>query len=717
MKFFKLIIPILIIVAVNCAPYMYQSGYNTISPPPEDKPVNQASLKVSLQGFEPNPQNMDEDTTLATKGYYAKVWNYLLLQTREKDINEQWAVLEPWLIYPNYKYKSFSEKLFLVDILSWASIIHLQNNDRKLSSLASFASASILHSCFGDIQSRYFSNTLGNLSNLNLSSLNRMQNNIEKEKRILSKSGDNIRTGRDLLQTLGSTAYYIDGMDLFKNLFAVQAETDSLKEESLTNLATDYMDEFTGDKGIIRTSYMKLLTNIFNEDEDSWPALRALNLFPDHTPLPHIAQMPRFYDYESDLEDYLERYKTESVVLAHQWLSDTASTDEQKARAFFILGLHRASMADSIENKDPQLGSLQYFKDYYHIRLDSSNIIEATKTYKNSLIEYAAKSNEKAIVLYNRIRGDDETPASLEKVVIDEINNKKYTSNEALQIYTPLISGLPRQKQDKLIDAMYNSYNFEWQKVAEIFYKPTIEDNLSIEYVKSILEGDIPWKKVTLVKELMNADTSYRPYISSFLKGLCYTAGDKEIIRRNLRNMYTKDITVGYNQSINWSAVNKVVNETEPTYRSMLILSASNALDGLPFNEGLAVIKYKFLKDDMLCLVGANWIVSNYDSSDTVKPDFTGITGKTKLQKATLAFLNAYFSETPNYSSYKTLTTKMRDQNEWQGLAGLGINHVSKDLFAVSESEQKYYNPVQSITLEGIVSNIKSRYTTLLNMQ
>jgi hypothetical protein len=161
--------------------------------------------------------------------------------------------------------------------------------------------------------------------------------------------------------------------------------------------------------------------------------------------------------------------------------------------------------------------------------------------------------------------------------------------------------------------------------------------------------------------------------------------------------------------------VNIAIDESEPKYQSMLILSASEALDALTFEESLSIIKSKFLYNDLLCLAGANWIVSNYDSSNTIRADFIGMVGKTKLQKAVIAFLSAYFSEEPDYSKYTTLTKDMRNESEWKSLAGLGINNVSKDLFAVSEEEQLYFNPVESVTLEGIVSNIKSRYTLLLS--
>jgi hypothetical protein len=222
MKVFKLITLILIMIFVGCAPYTYQSR-PTIDIP-KDKPVNLLEAETMIQGFEPNPQDIKIDTTLVPATYYKKVWNYLLINTRNIKVNEQLEILEPWLISTNYGYSSLSEKLFLVDILSWASILHMQSKDRKLSSLASFSAAAILHSCFGDIKSRYFSNALGNFGDFDFTALSRMESMIEKEKRILSRSSDNIRAGRDLLHALGYTAYYIEGVDFFKKLFSSQSD-------------------------------------------------------------------------------------------------------------------------------------------------------------------------------------------------------------------------------------------------------------------------------------------------------------------------------------------------------------------------------------------------------------------------------------------------------------------------------------------------------------
>ena len=180
--------------------------------------------------------------------------------------------------------------------------------------------------------------------------------------------------------------------------------------------------------------------------------------------------------------------------------------------------------------------------------------------------------------------------------------------------------------------------------------------------------------------------------------------------------MFTKDITTGYNQTINWRVVNSVVDEAEPKYRAMLILSASLALDSLSFTEALTIIKSNYLGNDILCLKGAQWIVANYDSTIHKRPVFTAINvGKTKLQKTVLSFLNAYFSDKKEFSAFVKYTNAMRCEIEWTALTGLGIKYVSKDLFATQEEKQKYFNPVKSITLSGIVDNIKNRYTLILS--
>lgn len=221
---------------------------------------------------------------------------------------------------------------------------------------------------------------------------------------------------------------------------------------------------------------------------------------------------------------------------------------------------------------------------------------------------------------------------------------------------------------------------------------------------------------MTLVNTIMKRDSvKYLDIIQQYLAGQYYTPGDEEIIRRNLKNMFTKDITVGYNERINWSAVNNAVDKLEPRYRAMLILAAADGLDLLAVDESLEIIKTRFLSDDHLCVTGAQWILDNYQPEEYGAIDFSAIKTHSKIQQAVTNLLETHYSPQPDYSNYVKRVNKLQKEDQWSELVNLGVEHGKSDLFKQTNEETDLNNPINDKTLKTLTNNIKNRYMTILS--
>ena len=148
----------------------------------------------------------------------------------------------------------------------------------------------------------------------------------------------------------------------------------------------------------------------------------------------------------------------------------------------------------------------------------------------------------------------------------------------------------------------------------------------------------------------------------------------------------------------------------------MILLSALDALDILPFSTAVAVIKHRFLTDDLLCIKGADWILANYDSTKHRKPDFSNPPPESsKLQKAAYLLLQTYFDDQPDYTRYSKAVNKLKNEDTWPQFINLGAKYLSKDIFNDESTATDLSNPVNDWGMDTLVDNIKSRLLTMVN--
>ena len=642
-------------------------------------------------------------TYKGSEQFYKDVWASLTTKTSGKTEKEQIEILSPWLLADNYRYVSMEEKVFLSDILSWASVLHINENQPYRAALANFTSSAVLHTVFNELSAKLLSNMFDGIDFSNINRWKALQQQRLQEAKVCKA---NIRSGRDLLYNLGVVSYTFGSLDIFSELAKLQSSDEEVKKQAEKS-AKEKIQSYLAKEDPYRKVYINFLLNLFKEDSDCWPALRAFTYFPDKRALEPIVSMPRFYDYESNLEEFLDKFEEESIELAKKWLTDSKTTAFQKGRAFYILGYHKKKIPVSVKKSD--LDSYGYYYDYYKLRTNAS----PGKQYLDGLIESASSKNKIALVLYSRVRGGTRTPEKLKNWVISKIDEKKYDDNQALHIYRGIIEGLSAKDKETVVDKMYNSYNYEWKDLASSFYSNMLPGLINKAYVTQVIRGSVPWKKTDLVKYIAkNELTEYNDLVAEYLRGKAYTDGDSKLIHRNLENMFTKDVVLGYNQRMNWSAVRSAVNKAEPTYMALLISGASDALKLLDYNEAVSIIKDRFLTDDFLCIQGARWITQNFDSASHQMPAFLDVSPKTDLQEATLAFLNARFSQEQDYKKYVKQTSRLKQDSSWPQLVSLGVEHVGEGTF--NDDETSIVNPVDDFSLKNLTNNIKTRYLTIL---
>lgn len=637
--------------------------------------------------------------------FYSKVWDALKRQADGKTIEQQLQVLHPWITTSDYRFGNAHEKLFLTDILTWAAVLHLQKNNVSDASISYLTGAAIAHTIHKDL----FLILLSRMFDLNNLDLNKMQADMNQKRQKGEISRRNIQSTRQLLYVLGVASFFINSIEQFQTILKqTDTENKTELENALESAKTELKKRSVNNSEINKTCH-RLLYTLFEADANAWPALEALLLFPDASPMEAVVSMPRFYDYEESIESYLTTFKKESIDLAKKWLSTAGSSDLQIERAFFILGFHRQFAGADSKGLDEKSNP---FYNYYKIQTNTcgSNIC------RERLLEAAGKKNKIALVLYTKIMGNEQTPEPLFDWLKKEVSVKKFMENQAIHIFHPVVKALKEPEREMIVDEMYTSYNFEWKDFASSYYKEWLSSNLSDAIVKSTLNGEAPWKKADLINFLASKkDNRFADDIAGYLEGNFYTPGDKSYIRRNLENMFTKDIQLGYNQRIDYSAVKKAVDEGENLYKSILIQTAAGGLELLPFNRAAEVLTRRFLNDDFLCVYAAQWLKDHRSgASPETRSLLENVRPKSDLQRAVLAFLNALFSDSPDYDEYVKLTKKLKHTEKWIGLVNLGIPYVKKETFATLDDAAGIANPVKDWTLEQLLSNIKNRYLLLL---
>lgn len=638
-----------------------------------------------------------------TEDFYTRVWNHLETRIKGKSPEKQLEILSPWLLAPTYRCQSIREKIFLTDLLSKASCLHFKTRNFQNASISSLTASAVIHSSFFNLSGLLFS------ALPDLRSMGQFEQIMEERKRKIETGKANIRNGRKLLYDIG-LAFYSE--NFLTQLSRVQSETEEDKEKMLEAVKAEMM-KLSAARDDYQESCLQHLDNMLEYDSDAWPVLRALTVFPDKRLLESVVLMPRFYDYENNIEEYLDNFKEASVELANQWLSDPEADEMKKSRALYILGYHKTSVPESVSVQKADTGEYSYFYDYYCLRSGCPNPDE----YRSDLIDKASEKNRIALVLYNKVAGEAATPPKLTEWLREEIEIKKYDDNEVLHIFEPVIRNLSSNEKTVFIDNMYKSYNFGWHDIASKYYAEEIPENISEQAVISVLKSDMPWKKVALIQTLTKKHGSkYQGFIEGFLRGNDYTEGDCNLIRRNLENMFTKDITVGYNQQINWGVINDAVDKTELRYKAMLISNAAAGLDILPFDLATDVIKDRFLIDKFLCIQGAKWILTHYDPQKNVRPDFSlsniSLSG---VKEAVHLLLSAYFSDTPDYTKFTDAVSSLKTDEQWESLVSLGAKYAASDVFKESQGTYDIVNPVADISMGDLLANIRSRFLLLLN--
>ena len=633
--------------------------------------------------------------------YNAAYKNILATASSEMDSIKRIAVLTPWITCPTYKFNTLEEKLFTADLFSWYALMQLRQNNMSNAAICYLTAAAITHTCFNNIQSRYFTLAFdfsGGLDN--------MQSSIQDAKIKLQNATSNIKQTRELLYTMGLSSYYFGESNFLEKLLE-GIEPKNEQEEITLQSAKEKAKQMKEQNNTVYNNSVSILSRLFEVDKDCWPSLRAFIIYPEKKPLKNIVLMPRFYDYEDNIEEYLTNFKDDALLVAKEWLKSSDNKNKIE-RSYYILGYFKEKFQVEARIK---LSDENKYWCYYNIRIGNQ-----VAKYKELLIKEAASEDRIALVLYNRISSDDVTPPSLKKWLDKEIDEKKYNDNVTIHIFYKVISNMKQEDKTETINRMYNSYNMKWNDVASKYYKLEIPDNLSESYVKDILEGSIPYKKLDLIKYIAkNELAEFNKYVELYLVGHYYTAGDGEIIRRNLKNMYTKDIVVGYNQQINYSAVNSAVNKSEKVYKSLLIQMAISGLDILDFEKATSIIKKRFLLDDNLCLIGTEWILKNYDKDKVAnKPTFDEVVTSSQEQKAAKSFLEAYFSDTPDFAKYTKQCQKLTDSDKWVNLVTINAKYGNK-ISGSTESTIKIASPVNDWDLSVLNTNIKQRYLDIIN--
>lgn len=702
------------------------------------------------------PEKVDND-------FYINTWDYLTTITKDKTAAEQLELISPWLLNVSYRLNSFEEKIFLTDVFSWAAILHGRNNQNARAAIANLTAAAIIHTTYEDFRSYIFDDVFTGLSSDTFSLFESLRR-LEEKQREVELGSANIRKTRKFLHSLGVASLYLGTFDFMKALAQTQSE-DKEKSEEAMKAATEKVAELIGTDDAYKQRCNTILNNLFTIDKDCWPALEAFILFPDKKPLENIVLMPRFYDYEYNIEEYLDKFKEESIELAQKWVNDDFSTNMQKSRGYYILGYHKVKQQQqqsakvetpvapkkievptpagnrtlSLDISDRREANLDtekktetpkksttettttqaqfnkdnnIFYDYYCLR----NKLDNGKQRMDHLIEAAAEESKVALVLYNNVRGNARVPDSLVDWLLREIRKEKYKDNEANHVFIPLIGGLTEKQKEAVVNEMYNAFNFEWKDVASVYFKDMIPEDISTDDVLVVLKSSVPWKKVTLMNTIMARDSvKYLDLVQQYLAGQFYTPGDQEIIRRNLRNMFTKDITPGYNQQINYSAVNRAVDQVEPRFKAMLILAVADGLNLLEPKKSLNIIQTRFLTDDYLCVTGAQWILDNYKPEEHGKINFSAIRTTSKIQQAVIKLLETHYAPAPDYNDFVKRVDKLKDDDQWSELVNLGVKYGEADLFKQANEGANLSNPIKDKTLDVLTNNIKNRYMTILS--
>jgi len=640
--------------------------------------------------------------------FYNNTWKKLNAEAQGKTTDEQIALLKPWLTTSDYRFVSMEEKVFLVDMLSWSANLQLLNEKASRTALSYMTAAAILHTVSQDLAAKLLTNMFSNLDFFNI---NAWKAQLQAKQAQAETARNNINAGRKLLYNLGIASFYAGSLEFLSQLANIQSDDEAENEKAIEAAKEKMMSMFSKDD-VYRETCIKNLLHLFDEDQNCWPALQALTIFPDKRALEPIVLMPRFYDYEGDIEEYLDKFKKESIALANKWLTDKNATSFQKGRAMYILGYLKTPAKPPAKVREKDVGDLTHYYDYYHLRMGTS----PRSKYLNRLIKTASDKNKIALVLYNRVRGDHKTPVDLKAWMIGNIKTKKYDDNQALHIYHGTIAGLSKADKKSVVDMMYNSYNMSWKDIASQYYPDMLPAKPTVSYINTVLGESIPWKKVDLINHLIDKkQIQHKDIIAKYLKGEYYTEGDRKLVRRNLENMFTKDITLGYNEKINWSVINSAVSKTEGKYKSIIISLASSGLDMLDFDQAVDVITTRFLTDDMLCVDGASWITKNYDAAKNKKPALSNVKTNTSLQKAVLAFLNAHFSDKQNYKEYISATKKLKSNDNWSQLVSLGTENIKDDSFKQDSEISSILDPVNNFSLDNLMNNIKSRYFLMVS--
>ena len=640
----------------------------------------------------------------ATQFYKTNYDNLLRETEAETDSSAIVEILKPWIICNTYKLDTLEEKIFLADLFSWFGLLELRQDEINNASICYLTAASIVNTCYSDVATIYFIEALEEVLE-NILSMDIMSS-INSAKQKMSVATDNIENIRKSLNLLGELSCLFGDVDFLTTLSEYLNASD--EEGAENSMATmEEIGKVLDTENDVYRSGINMLTKLFEIDKDCWQALRAFNLFPERAPLEAILLMPRFYDYESRIEEYLLKFQDEALIVAKDWIENSNETNKIE-RGYFVLGFFQ------IKTDINKLTETNKYWLYYNIR----NGIQVSK-YRQLLIDIAAQKDEIALVLYNRCSENEETPQQLTNWLHSEIDNKKYTDNETLHIFYPLIRNMEHSEKINTINKMYNSYNIEWSDAASEFYRSEIPDELTEGYIKEILEGSVPYKKLELIKYIIELKLpEYSDYIESYLLGNYYTAGDSEIIRRNLVNLYTKDIYVGYNEQINYSAVNRVVDSSEKIYKSLFIQLASTGLDILDYETAVKVIISRFLTEDQLCIIGAEWIVKNYDPNNSkLKPSFDNIKTNSKIQEAVLTFLQTYFDDNPDFTTYSKQCEKLKQSDQWMQLVTLDAQYGNKDSSETNiEEKGNIKNPIEDWQLNILRENVAQRFLQLLDL-
>ncbi len=655
--------------------------------------------------------------------FYVKTWDDIFAQASNLPFKDQIEYLEPWIQVEGYTFASIEEKIFLTDLLSWSALLYYEDNQKRRAAVSSIAASAILGAIFKDLH---------DLSFFFKSDWNESMREYQKK---MEKHRNNLSQGYLLLLGLGISSFNAAQKEDENAMEKIPPptttppptkpplQTKSTQEKIQPAVKPDIKPEKIPlkDDPLYNSSILNAIT-LLRKYPTSRDILDLFTVFPDSRALETIVTLPDIHEIGAKLDKYLSNLKEEAIQLAMTWLDGQASA-LQKSRALYILGFFQVPWKGDPGYPPGDVNELNIFYNYYRLR----NQPDDPKTYQNNLVSRIIEKDMEALFLYNRICADCPTPASLQSFLSREISNKKYRQNDEVTQYQFLVENLPDLERDKMVDSMFESYNPKWQELASTIYIEHLPSSLNREQIQEVLMGKSPWKKEALIKKLMSGDThEFIDILADFLKGAFYTKQDSKLISRNMENQLTKDLILGLNQRINWSAVNQQVAIMEQFTRAKILFSAIGGLSLLPPETAMDIVTKQFLINDSFSLFAARWIIESQKNENPVRPILTGLPFTwNSLAAGVITFLKAYFSETPDYSSYLEFCKNAKKEQYWKDLAKLGVEYAKLDIDLneaetdadSGKKELALKNPISDPEVVKLIDNIRYRSINILKKQ